>query len=77
MSTGRAIYPVPPQCGQSVGSTDPPQLHEFFIKSLAPRHKFNLVTKREQPRPDRCVELLIGMGSKIGGRANPVICLCQ
>ena len=26
MSTGRAMYPVPPQRGQSFGSTDPPQL---------------------------------------------------
>ena len=30
MSTGRAMYPVPPQRGQSFGSTDPPQLPKSF-----------------------------------------------
>jgi hypothetical protein len=30
MSTGRATYPVPPQRGQSFGSTDPPQLPLSF-----------------------------------------------
>jgi len=32
MSAGRAIYPVPPQRGQSLGSTRPPQL----LTSLSP-----------------------------------------
>src|SRR5208282_1864988 len=30
MSTGRAMYPVPPQRGQSFGSTDPPLLLVSF-----------------------------------------------
>jgi hypothetical protein len=30
MSTGRAIYPLPPQRGQSFGATHPPQLQGVF-----------------------------------------------
>ena len=30
MSTGRAMYPVPPQRGQSFGFTEPPQLLTSF-----------------------------------------------
>jgi hypothetical protein len=36
MSTGRAMYPVPPQRGQSFGSTDPPQLLISFSPIRAP-----------------------------------------
>jgi hypothetical protein len=35
MSTGRAMYPVPPQRGQSFGSTDPPQLLMSFSSNRA------------------------------------------
>jgi hypothetical protein len=38
MSTGRAIYPLPPQRGQSFGATHPPQLlgvfHRFDFAAL-------------------------------------------
>src|SRR5882672_9883699 len=49
MSTGRAMYPVPPQRGQSFGATLPTSIvKEFFINSRSQYHKLNLVTKREQ-----------------------------
>jgi hypothetical protein len=51
MSTGLATYPVPPQRGQSFGSTHPPSVaKEFFTNSRSQCHKVNPVTKREHVR---------------------------
>jgi hypothetical protein len=42
------MYPVPPQRGQSFGSTSSPSIaNEFFTDLHSRRQKVNLVTKRE------------------------------
>ncbi|GEM_PF-7101398 len=48
MSTGRARYPLPPQRGQSFGSTLPPRWRKCFTISAGAPKKMNFVTKTEQ-----------------------------
>ncbi len=49
MSTGRATYPVPPQRGQSFGSTDPPQLL-MSLSSIRVRSFTKLILLRNTNR---------------------------
>jgi hypothetical protein len=51
MSTGWAMYPVPPQRGQFFGSTHPPQLAMSFSPiAVGGGKKVNCVTKPEHGR---------------------------
>jgi hypothetical protein len=70
MSTGRAMYPVPPQRGQPFGSTDPPQLPMSFSPiQVSGTIKLNLLRKpntcgvhigqvRPSKKPKSCVKLM-------------------
>jgi hypothetical protein len=70
MSTGRAMYPVPPQRGQPFGSTDPPQLPMSFSPiQVSGTIKLNLLRKpntrgvhigqvRPSKKPKGCVKLV-------------------
>jgi hypothetical protein len=70
MSTGRAMYPVPPQRGQFFGSTDPPQLVMSF-SSIRVGHATKLVLLRNpnrvQTAPADCarVRAILWQGNRL------------